>query len=154
MRPTVLLWDIDGTLLSTGGAGRRAMERAFARYAGRPDACEAFSFAGMTDRAIIRAGLEALGREVTEGAIDALLAIYVEILAEEMSLAGETRVHHRALSSFFEGLRAPPAALRATTRSPDRKTRQSGNKRRPSAEVPLTLRLEHGERGDGQWTDG
>ena len=39
-----------------------------ARYAGRPDACEAFSFAGMTDRAIIRAGIEALGREVTEGA--------------------------------------------------------------------------------------
>ncbi len=111
MRPTVLLWDIDGTLLSTGGAGRRAMERAFARYAGRPDACESFSFAGMTDRAILRAGLDALGREVTEGAIDALLAIYVELLAEEMSLADETRVHHGVVEALDAAARRARCAV-------------------------------------------
>lgn len=97
---TVLLWDIDGTLLTTGGAGRRAITRAFDRFAGRSDACEAFSFAGMTDRAIVRAGLEAIGREVTEATIDALLAIYVDILAEEMSSASATRVHSGVLEAL------------------------------------------------------
>ncbi|WP_437630482.1 HAD family hydrolase [Sorangium sp. So ce854] len=111
MRPTVLLWDIDGTLLSTGGAGRRAMERAFDRVAGRRDACEAFSFAGMTDRAIIRAGFEAVGREVTEDAIDALLAIYVELLAEEMAFAGDTRVHHGVLEALDAAARRARCAV-------------------------------------------
>ncbi|AUX45069.1 haloacid dehalogenase [Sorangium cellulosum] len=108
---TVLLFDIDGTLLSTGGAGRRAMERAFERFAGRRDACEAFSFAGMTDRAIIRAGFEALGREVTEAAIDALLAIYVELLAEEMSGTGEARVHRGVLEALDAAARRSGCAI-------------------------------------------
>lgn len=111
MRPTVLLWDIDGTLLSTGGAGRRAMERAFARYADRRDACEAFSFAGMTDRAIIRTGLETVGREATEDAIDALLAIYVELLAQEMSLAGDTRVHAGVIEALDAAARRAECAI-------------------------------------------
>jgi phosphoglycolate phosphatase len=111
MRPTILLWDIDGTLLSTGGAGRRAMERTFARYAGRRDACEAFSFAGMTDRAIVRAGLVAIGREVAEDTIDALLAIYVELLAEEMSLTGDTRVHHGVLEALDAAARRASCAV-------------------------------------------
>lgn len=111
MRPTVLLWDIDGTLLSTGGAGRRAMERAFARYADRRDACEAFSFAGMTDRAIIRTGLETVGREATEDAIDALLAIYVELLAQEMSLAGDTRVHVGVIEALDAAARRAECAI-------------------------------------------
>ena len=58
MRPTVFLFDIDGTLISTGGAGRRSMEGAFAELFGaRGVAAIEFSFAGMTDRAIARAGL-------------------------------------------------------------------------------------------------
>lgn len=90
MRPTVLLFDIDGTLISTGGAGRRAIERAFARRAGltsgRGDAC-AFPFAGMTDRAIVRAGLAALGGPSGEDEIDAVLVLYVSLLEEEMASA-------------------------------------------------------------------
>jgi phosphoglycolate phosphatase len=39
MAPTVLLFDIDGTLLDTGGAGRRAIDRAFEARFGRRDAC-------------------------------------------------------------------------------------------------------------------
>lgn len=91
VRPTVFLFDIDGTLLSTDGAGRRAMERAFERHTGRRDAC-AFPFAGMTDRAILRAGLEVLGGAADEGAIDALLALYVAALEEELATA-VCRVH-------------------------------------------------------------
>jgi len=84
MRPTILLFDLDGTLVSTGGAGRRAIERAFnvlfADRGGSREACGHFSFAGMTDRAIARAGLRALGIDPNEDAIARVLARYVELL--------------------------------------------------------------------------
>ncbi len=92
MIPTILLFDIDGTLLDTGGAGRRSIERAFAERHGRRDACAHISFGGMTDRAIARAGLAAIGVEPTPAAIDALLAVYLEVLADEL-LASQARVH-------------------------------------------------------------
>ena len=60
-RPTVYLFDIDGTLLSTGGAGRRAMEAAFAALTGNKDACAGFSFAGM-QRVQDGQGIDLLGR--------------------------------------------------------------------------------------------
>jgi phosphoglycolate phosphatase-like HAD superfamily hydrolase len=93
MRPTVLLFDIDGTLLDTGGAGRRSMERAFASVHGRRDACARIAFGGMTDRAICRAGLTAIGEEVTDGAIDRLLAAYLEALVDELAASKQARVH-------------------------------------------------------------
>jgi phosphoglycolate phosphatase len=84
-RPTVLLFDIDGTLLLTGGAGRRAFERAFAALTGRSDACAGFSFGGMTDRGIAREGLTALGREVDEALVELLFERYLEALADELA---------------------------------------------------------------------
>lgn len=83
-RPTVLLFDIDGTLILTGGAGRRAMERAFADVTGRRDACAHMSFGGMTDRAIAREGLVAVDREPTPEAIDAVLDAYIARLEREV----------------------------------------------------------------------
>lgn len=80
---TVLLFDIDGTLVSTGGAGRRAMIGAFAEL-GAPGALDGVSFAGMTDRAIARAGLRALTAEVTESAIDRVLDAYLARLEAEL----------------------------------------------------------------------
>jgi len=93
MRPTVLLFDIDGTLIDTAGAGRRAMERAFERYVGRRDACASVPFAGMTDRAIVRQGLAAAEREAAERAIDAVLALYLEHLVDEVAASTNCRVH-------------------------------------------------------------
>jgi phosphoglycolate phosphatase len=90
--PTVLLFDIDGTLMDTGGAGRRSVERAFAARHGRRDACAALQFGGMTDRAIARAGLTAIGVDPTPEAIAAVLAAYLEALASEI-LASRARVH-------------------------------------------------------------
>jgi len=102
MRPTVLLFDIDGTLLSSGGAGRRAIERAFFERYGRRDAFAKISFAGMTDRAIARAGILECGRECSEAEIDAALDHYVRTLEEEVAKAGNYRVHagmHAALDA-------------------------------------------------------
>jgi len=48
------LFDIDGTLISTGGAGKQAMETALASAFGITQLTDAISFAGRTDRAITR----------------------------------------------------------------------------------------------------
>ncbi len=102
MKPTVLLFDIDGTLIDTGGAGRRSMERAFERVHQRKDACAGISFGGMTDPAILRAGLQAIGQEPSAAAIEALLAAYVEALAEELR-AAQCRVHAGMVAALDAG---------------------------------------------------
>lgn len=91
MKPTILLFDIDGTLVTTGGVGHRALERAFEQVYGRSDAFAHTRFDGMTDRAIVRRGLEAIGRTPTEAAIDAALPVYLEVLAEEVARADPRR---------------------------------------------------------------
>lgn len=95
MKPTVLLFDIDGTLITTGGAGRRAMERAFLVSHGRADALAAIRLDGMTDRLIARLGLEAIGASDSEAAIDALLEAYLGVLADEVARVdeGKYRLH-------------------------------------------------------------
>jgi phosphoglycolate phosphatase len=95
MRPTVLLFDVDGTLVTTGGVGRRALEIAFERFFGRRDACRSFRLDGMTDRAIVRAGMRAIEAEPTEALIDQVLVDYLLVLAEEVSAAPDVtyRVH-------------------------------------------------------------
>jgi phosphoglycolate phosphatase len=50
----VCLFDIDGTLLSSGGAGKAAMEAALVAEFGVIDATYSVPFAGRTDRAIAR----------------------------------------------------------------------------------------------------
>ncbi|WP_164017068.1 HAD family hydrolase [Pyxidicoccus trucidator] len=84
MRPTVLLFDIDGTLVTTGGAGRRSMDFAFEQLHGRRDACSSFSMSGMTDRAIARKALNVIGAEDSPEAIDAVIAAYLAHLAAEV----------------------------------------------------------------------
>jgi phosphoglycolate phosphatase len=81
MKPTVVLFDIDGTLVSTGGAGRRAIDIAFDKHFGRADACRDFSFDGMTDPAIVRQGLTTIGVQPTSTIMAAVLATYIEALA-------------------------------------------------------------------------
>lgn len=85
VRPTVLLFDIDGTLLLSGGAGRRAFARAFHEVTGRPDACDTFSFGGMTDRGIARQGLAALAREVDDATVELLFESYLRALHDELA---------------------------------------------------------------------
>ena len=92
---TVLLFDIDGTLVSTGGAGRRAMVGAFASLHGKDDVFEGTSFAGMTDRAIVRQGLRRVvgeASEIAEAEIDRALDAYLTLLEAELAKADGYRV--------------------------------------------------------------
>jgi len=50
----LVLFDIDGTLIHTSGAGQKAFARAFAAEFDVPRATERVSFAGRTDPAIVR----------------------------------------------------------------------------------------------------
>jgi phosphoglycolate phosphatase-like HAD superfamily hydrolase len=101
-KPTVLLFDVDGTLVTTGGVGRRALELAFERSFGRKDACAHFRFDGMTDRAIVRLGLRAIGQREEAEQIDAVLDVYLGVLAEEVERAAHDR--YRVHSGMVEAL--------------------------------------------------
>lgn len=69
------------------------MVQAFERTCGAPRVGEAFSFAGMTDRAIARRGIELAGMSPTESLIDRLLDAYLEVLDAEVANAETYRVH-------------------------------------------------------------
>ena len=107
MRPTVLLFDIDGTLVTAGGAGRRSMDLAFERLHGRRDACDSFSMSGMTDRAIVRKGLEVIGALPSPEAITAVIDAYLASLAEEVSLVDD--INYRLHPGMREAVEAAHA---------------------------------------------
>ena len=58
---TIVLWDIDNTLLYTGGAGSLAMARAFRDLYGVEDAFRRIEFSGRTDTAIFSDAARAHG---------------------------------------------------------------------------------------------
>jgi phosphoglycolate phosphatase-like HAD superfamily hydrolase len=81
----VVLWDIDGTLVSAGGAGRRAFERAVEDFVGPFDgALREMRLDGMTDRLIVREALSLLGKPHTDTLCDDLLGRYVDHLRAEI----------------------------------------------------------------------
>lgn len=97
-RPTVFLFDIDGTLVSTGGAGRRAIERAFVQHTGTADVLD-FSFAGMTDPAIVRLGLNNAQKPTHAEAIAQVLEYYLLALTEEVARTPSFVIHPAAVET-------------------------------------------------------
>jgi phosphoglycolate phosphatase-like HAD superfamily hydrolase len=85
----VYLFDIDGTLVSAGGAGRRAFERAVADRCGPANgALEGLRLDGLTDRLIVRRALALLGRPFDDAFCDDLLSRYVHHLRTEIDGPG------------------------------------------------------------------
>jgi phosphoglycolate phosphatase len=95
MRPSIFLFDIDGTLIDASGVGRRAMEVAFVEVLGAArSAIEAVKFAGATDRGIVRSGMREAKLPEDEASIDAVLARYLELLPIEIaSTTPAYRIH-------------------------------------------------------------
>lgn len=62
----LVLFDIDGTLLSAGGAGARALRDALLEVFGETGPIGAYSMAGRTDPQIVRELMTATGRTVEE----------------------------------------------------------------------------------------
>ncbi len=81
----LLLFDIDGTLVHAGGAGRRALTRAITAHCGEPNGAWAdLRLDGMTDRLIVREAVTAMGIGFCEELCDRVLETYVEHLAREI----------------------------------------------------------------------
>lgn len=80
------LFDVDGTLVHSGGAGKQALTRAFSELHGLSGAMEGITFAGLTDPAIVRDIFRVkLGREsVSSEDVARVLGCYEELLAEEV----------------------------------------------------------------------
>jgi len=81
----VLLFDLDWTLIYTGGAGVRALDHAFERLFGIPQAMKKVTPDGKTDPAICREMIRVLlKREPQDGEIEQLCRGYLDRLANEV----------------------------------------------------------------------
>jgi phosphoglycolate phosphatase-like HAD superfamily hydrolase len=82
----LIAFDIDGTLLLSGGAGMRALNRAFYEVTGAPDAMEGVNFFGMTDYAIIREMAEGhLDRPISDAEREEVRRLYAVHLPDELA---------------------------------------------------------------------
>jgi len=84
----LVLFDIDGTLVLTGGAGLRAMNKACAELVGHAEALAGIPVAGRTDRVILSDVVQRIGRELDEPLLEHLRDRYLAHLAEEIQHPG------------------------------------------------------------------
>ena len=91
--PTVVLFDVDGTLIDSGGAGARSWAHAFGKLYGISADISSHSEVGETDPVVARKTFEAaVGREPTEAELARLFAVYLLRLSEEVRTSEGYRV--------------------------------------------------------------
>lgn len=78
----LVLFDIDGTLLHTGGAGVKAFARAFASEFGVNDGTEKLKFAGRTDISLVREFFSHQQIEPSPGNFERFFRAYIGWLAQ------------------------------------------------------------------------
>ncbi|MBA3298101.1 MAG: haloacid dehalogenase-like hydrolase [Acidobacteria bacterium] len=103
----LVLFDIDGTLVLTGGAGLRAMNRALEEVLGHPDGLDGIQLAGRTDWAILADAVGKVGRALDDPLLAALRDGYVRNLAAEIDRPG------RGVKAVMPGIRDLLDALAA-----------------------------------------
>lgn len=90
MSTKLLLFDLDWTVLYTGGAGIRALDYAFLEHFNIPKAMHGISPDGKTDPAIIRELIQVhLNREAEKAEITAICQRYVDRLPHEIAHTAE-----------------------------------------------------------------
>jgi phosphoglycolate phosphatase-like HAD superfamily hydrolase len=103
----IVLFDIDGTLVLTGGAGVRAMNRACESLVRHDSPMTGVTFAGRTDWSILDDILKNHGHTLDDALLDELRRKYVTHLEEEIRLPG------RGVKDVMPGIRELLAALAA-----------------------------------------
>ena len=116
MTQQLVLFDIDGTLVLTGGAGKRGMTRAFESLFGIPDAFVAISLAGRTDTSILADALAQHGvlfaqttarKLVLPGVLPLLSALdtspqsFLGLLTGNYAEAAKVKLGHFGLWRYF-----------------------------------------------------
>lgn len=84
LKKTLLLWDIDGTLVVSGGAGSRALQVALLRTFGIDGSLDDIDFAGRTDRWILRQIFQKFSLAPTEENFLRYLDAYLAALPAEL----------------------------------------------------------------------
>ena len=104
----LILFDIDGTLLSTNGAARRAFHRGLLEVYGTAGPIATHAFDGKTDPQIARELLRAAG--LTDAAIErgfpALWQAYLRELAAELALPGQQTTVYPGVPELLDALEA------------------------------------------------
>ena len=91
----VLLFDIDGTLIRAGGAGRKALNRAAYVLYGKKHACSELSLAGRTDLYNFGAAYQAAtGKKPTRAAVERLHREYLKHLPYYVKMAIRNGTYH------------------------------------------------------------
>jgi phosphoglycolate phosphatase len=93
--PKLVLFDIDETMVSSHGAGRRALERALSSVYERPISLEGHSLSGKTDPQICFEALADYGFETDSivKMLDKVFAAYLPALQDEVTRSAEFKVH-------------------------------------------------------------
>jgi phosphoglycolate phosphatase len=92
-RPRAVLFDVDGTLISTGGAGARSWRYAFDELHGIPADIGQFSDAGMTDPTVARLTFKAaVGHDPSPTELATVMAAYLDRLPYEVEHSEKYRV--------------------------------------------------------------
>ena len=81
----LILFDIDGTLVDSGGAGVRALDYAFKEVLSIENAFRDISMAGKTDLQIIKEGLLKHGLPSDNGFVPQITSSYVHHLSIEIN---------------------------------------------------------------------
>lgn len=105
----LVLFDIDGTLIRTGGAGLRAFARTADVVFQRPGGVDTLKFHGRTDTSLVREFLRAAGIPDQTWNVRHFLDAYVYLLAFELDRkAGELCPGVRELLAGLRALPEPP----------------------------------------------
>src|SRR5262249_40899114 len=80
----LVLWDIDGTLINSGGAGMEALKRAGRERFGIKEDFQDIEVAGRTDPGIVRQLLAKHNTPLSDQNIHAILHTYVDFLKLEL----------------------------------------------------------------------
>jgi len=92
-KPTVVLFDVDETLVHTGGSGARSWTSAFQKLYGIPADIGQHTSAGETDPQVARATfVGAVGRQPTDRDLDQLYAQYLLFLADDIVVSEHYRM--------------------------------------------------------------
>jgi phosphoglycolate phosphatase len=87
MKPSsLILFDIDGTLITSGGAGEHAIKAGFRREFGLDEDLSAVPIAGRTDSGIARQVLQKHGIEVSPANLERFFSCYIAELALQLPL--------------------------------------------------------------------